>query len=704
MKNLKLNRSFSSGRRRKGWGILLMVALALTRPALADDTNPVSTFNGTNADLTKLSGMSIEQLMDIKVSILGPSQSVSKTPAAVSVVTQDDIRRSGARNIPEALRLVPGMDVGQMDASQWAVSARGFNDEFANKLLVMQDGRSIYTPLFSGVFWDVQGTMLEDVDHIEVIRGPGATLWGANAVNGVINILTKSAADTQGWLVDGGGGNQDRGFVEARYGGKISDDAYYRIYGTYENHAPSDLPDGSDAHNSWQLARGGFRADWNPGEDNTFTLEGDGYAGWIDQVFDSVGPPPTFNATNLDDMKVTGANVLGHWTHTISDSANLKLRAYYDYTARDAENIFDEQRHTFDLSFQNEFMPINRNKLLWGLGYRLTADREADTPTIAFAPESQAVNLYSGFVQDEIAVVKDRLSVTLGTKLEHNDYTGFEVEPGGRVLWTPWALSESAALASQTFWGSISRAVRTPSRAEESVDLTEGKEVGPGIFAPISLLGTNQFNSEHMLAYEIGYRAAPWDRLSLDITAFFNQYDDLRSQRLVSPGPPVTYVIANDLHGHTYGAEITATWRVVDWWRLQPAYTFLHTKLFANSYAPGLSDSFTVAANEGSSPQNQFSIRSLMDLPHNVTLDTALRYVDRLQFPQSTGPNLTIPGYFELDARVSWRINKNLEVSVVGQNLLHNHHAEFAPTYVDTQNGNVTDIPRSVYGEITWRF
>ena len=700
MKNLKLRRTRSQPGHwlRPGRWALALVLAVVASGEQADETenHPDSQSTGTNADLTKLSSMSIEQLMDIKVSILGAPQTVSKTPAAVSVVTQADIRRSGARNIPEALRLVPGMDVAQVDASQWAVSARGFNDEFANKLLAMQDGRSIYTPLFSGVFWDVQGTLLEDIDRIEVVRGPGATYWGANAMNGVINIVTKNAADTQGWLLDGGGGTQDRGFAAARYGGKIGDNAFYRVYGTYENHAPTVLPDGSDAHNSWQLARGGVRTDWSPNDDNSLTLEGDGYEGWIHQVFGAIGPPPTFSTTNYDDMKAGGADVLGHWTHTFSDTANFKLRAYYDYTTRNAENIFDEQRHTFDLNFQHEFMPIERNKLLWGLDYRLTTDHEENTPTISFNPASQTVNSFSGFLQDEIALVQDRLSLTLGTKLEHNDYTGLEAEPGGRLLWTPLASSGSPSLASQTFWASISRAVRTPSRAEESITLVQPTSLGPE-----TILGNTGFQSEDLMAYEIGYRSQPLNRLSVDVAAFFDDYTRLRSQDPVSLG---TLRLENNLFGHTFGVEATATWRVLNWWRLQPGYTFLHTKLYAHPDSSGYSDNFSVAQAEGSSPQNQFSIRSLMDLPHNLTFDTALRYVDRLQFPQAAGNSLTIPGYFELDARLSWHLNKHLEVSLVGQNLLHNHHAEFAPTYVDTQNGNITEIPRSVYGEITWRF
>lgn len=668
------------------------VMLLFTARMKADTTSTnllPTTAAATNTDLTKLSGMSIEQLMNVKVSILGPSQTVSKTPAAVSVVTADDIQRSGARNLPEALRLVPGMDVAQMDAAQWAVSVRGFNDQFANKLLVLQDGRSLYTPLFAGVIWDVQGTLMQDIDRIEVVRGPGATLWGANAMNGVINIITKNAADTQGWLVNGGGGNQDLGFLGARYGGKINNDAYYRIYGTYDVHDNADLPGGGSAHDPWQLGRGGWRMDWNAANGNTLTFQGDGYAGGIDEMFTVYDPSsPTLSDTIRDDMRVGGANTLGRWTHTFSDTADLKLQAYYDFTTRDAARLFDEQRHTVDLSFQNEFAFGDWNKIIWGLGYRLTTDQEKNSQTIQFNPLSDTVNLFSGFAQDEIALVPHRLSLTLGTKLERNDYTGFEVEPGGRLLWTP--------TERQTFWASISRAVRTPSRAEEAFSEYQP----PTASSPLTVLsGNTGFKSEEMLAYELGYRAALAKNLSVDAAVFYNDYDHLRSLEITSfsPGPPptVSAYLANNLYGDTYGTELSATWRVTDRWRLQPAYTFLKMNLHAHA---GSTDTSSAPETEGENPENQFSLQSSLDLPHGVSADAALRYVDSLKFPQQ---GVSIGSYFEMDARLSWRINPHWEVSVVGQNLLHARHSEFQPTELQIQP---SEIPRSIYGEITWRF
>jgi len=659
------------------WFVMFLMIFINFRMAAADD------LAATNAvDLSQLANMDISQLMQVKVSILGPSTSVSQTPAAVSVVTLDQIQRSGAMSLPEALRLVPGLDVAQVGASQWAVSARGFNDTFADKLLVLQDGRDLYTPLYSGVFWDVSETMMEDIDQIEVVRGPGATLWGANAMNGVINVITKSAADTQGLLASAGGGNQERAFASARYGGVIGSNLFYRVYGTYENRDATMLPDGSGADNSSQMARGGFRADWSPTMENAIMVQGSGYAGWLDQVFGVLMPPAPEVVTNAEEMKVSGADVLGKWTHEISDTANFKLQAYYDYSQRDAPWVFNEQLHTFDLDFKNEFAVGERNKLDWGLGYRLTHDQEVNTPDISFNPDNSTLNLYSTFAQDDIALIPDRLGLTVGSKLEHDDYTGFEYEPGARLLWTP--------TMQQSFWASISRAVRTPSRSDEAISLAHPDEL------PVTLLGNTAFESEELVAYEVGYRSRPIPELSVDVTAFYNDYTRLRSEE-PDPANPAQFILDNNLRGETYGCEATATWRMTDWWKWQPSYSLLKADLQTRSRTPNPVDAATIAQTEGTSPEHQFSLQSSMDLPRGVTFDTALRYVDQLAYFQ-------INSYFELDARLAWQINQNWQVALVGQNLLHDQLPEFGPTYVNTQAGQVTDIPRSVYLKVTCRF
>jgi len=641
----------------------------------------------TRAD-TNLLTLSLSDLMT--KSIMRVSEPLSSVPAAVAVVTGNDIHRSGARTIPEALRLVPGLNVAQLDAAQWAVSARGFNDVFANKLLVMQDGRSIYTPLFSGVFWDVQGTMMEDIDRIEVVRGPGATLWGANAVNGVINIITKSAKETQGTLLTAGGGTQYRGFAGARYGGQLNENTHYRFYAAYANHNDAVLPNGNEAFDSWHLARGGFRVDWDAGDQNSFTFQGDGYAGWFHQIYGLFNPanPPTFSSFVRDEYEPRGGNVLGRWTRVFSASSELKLQVYYDRTEREAV-IFREERDTVDLDLQHQFALGERNNVVWGFGYRVTSDREANNPTITFTPDNRTVHLFSAFVQDELTMLRNDagenvVNLTFGSKFEHNDYTGIEIQPGARLLWAP--------RQRHTLWASISRAVRTPSRAEDDIALTQPTPGGP-----VTIYGNRRFESEELTAYELGYRARLHETFSVDAAAFYNVYDNLRSIEFgpsptQPPGPFPTFPLhaENRLRGETYGAEFSAEWRVNDRWRLRPAYTFFEMQLRAG---PGSTDTMSLQ-DEGKNPQHQFSLRSSMTLPHNIDFDCTFRYVDNLSA-------INVSSYVTADVRLGWRINRHWEIAVVGQNLVENRHAEFRPSFITTQTA---DIPRSVYGQVTCRF
>ncbi len=628
------------------------IVLALT---LSSRINLSAAEPAAQAELTELP---IETLMQIEVtSVSRKAEKISEAPAAISVITQDDIRRSGVTSIPEALRLAPGLEVARLDASQWAISARGFNDVFANKLLVLQDGRSIYTPLFSGVFWDVQGTMLEDIDRIEVIRGPGATLWGANAVNGVINIITRGAKDTQGLLITAGAGSEERGMAGIRYGGKIAENAFFRMYGTYFDVDDAALPNGGDANDAWQLGRWGFRVDWDLSEQNLVTLQGDAYRGAINQVFGTfvATNPPTFSRTVHDEYEVTGGNVLGRWSHTFSSESDLRLQLYYDRTERDTV-IFTEKRDTFDVDFQHRF---------------------------SLVPNERTLDLYSAFVQDEFTLVPERLRLTVGSKFEHNDFTGLEVQPSGRLLWTP---SER-----QTFWGSVARAVRTPSRAEEDITLNQVQqvEVAPGIsvFVPTTIHGSSQFGSEEVLAYELGYRAQPHPKVSVDVAAFYNVYDHLRS---VEQTAQTQFIAGNKLFGETYGLEAAGTWEVMNWWRLKPAYTFLDMQLHKRADSTDLNSE----RDEGKNPAHQFTLRSSMDLPHDISLDCMVRYVDHL-------PALNIDSYVGLDVRLGWRPTKHLELALVGQNLLQEQHAEFRPSFIRTQQA---EIERGVYVKAIFRF
>jgi iron complex outermembrane receptor protein len=640
-----------------------------------------------------LADLPIEALLQMEVTTVSrKSEKLAETPAAVTVVTHDDIERSGAMSFPQALRLVPGLQVAQVDAGQWALSARGFNDVFANKLLVLQDGRSIYTPLFSGVFWDIQGTMMEDIDRIEVIRGPGATLWGANAVNGVINIITRSAKETQGTLLTLGGGTEERAFAGVRYGGQISDNAYFRVYGMYGNHDDSLLPTGKDAHDAWQQGKWGFRVDWDISDQNQLTLQGDAATGEFDQVIGVFDPAAT-NFTRLarGDDRVEGGNVLGRWTHTFSANSDLRVQAYYDRTERNTV-IFDEKRDTFDVDFQHRFGIGDRNDIVWGAGYRVTSDAVGNSPTISVNPDNRTDNLFSAFVQDEITLVPEKLGLMIGSKIEHNDYTGIEVQPSGRMHWTPFE--------NHAFWASISGAVRSPSRVEDDVALNQVIPPGglfPGSPAAVTTTyGNRDFVSEELLAYEVGYRVQARKNLSMDFALFYNEYDHLRS---FEPGPSPTQPampgtiplhVANDLFGETYGAEAALTFQATPWWRLQPGYSVIEMQLHKRAASQ---DPFS-EQDEGKTPEQQWSLRSSMDLPHDISLDCMLRYVDSL-------PALKVESYWGLDIRVAWRPTHWLELSIVGQNLVESRHAEFSPTFIATQR---TEVQRGCYGKVTLRF
>ncbi|MDF3056416.1 MAG: TonB-dependent receptor, plug [Rariglobus sp.] len=612
-------------------------------------------------EVTTYKKLSLQELMDLEVSSVSRrSEKLSETASAIQVVTGEDIRRSGATSIPEALRLAPNLFVAQIDSRQWAVSARGFNSTTSNKLLVMIDGRTVYTPLFAGVFWDVQDTLLEDIDRIEVISGPGATLWGANAVNGVINITTREARDTQGLLLLGGAGTELLGFGGLRYGGALSPTLHYRIYTKYfERDSTLLASTGDEADNRWNMGQTGFRLDWNPAEDNLFTVQGDLYGGRIDQA----GP---------DDIEVSGGNLLGRWTHRFTPDSDLQLQWYYDRTHRDIPGTFRENLATYDFDLQHHFVAGERHNLIWGVGYRLVDDHVANGATLAFLPADVTREWFSVFLQDEIALVPDRLSFTLGTKLEKNDYTGWEVQPSVRLAWRP--------TSTQTVWSAVSRAMRTPSRIDREL-------FAPGTPPFTVLQGGPDFESEELIAYELGYRVQVSPRLSLSAAAFYHDYDDLRSLEQAAPPAPTPLVIGNGLEGESYGVELTADYHVTDTWRIQAGYTRLFVDLRPK---PGSTD-VSGGSNESHDASNQFSLRSSLDLPWNLEFDVTLRHVGEIS-------NQDVPSYQEADVRIGWRPKPQLELSVVGQNLLHDHHAEFGSP------ASRQEIQRGVYAKATWLY
>ncbi len=634
--------------------------------------------------------MSIEELMNQPLTLSRTEEHYSQTPAAAYIITGDDIRHSGATSIPELLRGTPGIEVARVDQHTWAVTARGFNDSFANKLLVMIDGRTVYTPLFSGVFWDVQDTVLEDIDRIEIIRGSGSTLWGANAVNGVINIVTKSAPQTQGGLITAGGGAGEMAFTTVRYGGRINDEAHYRVFVKYFDRDDTVLrPNLNDG--DWQMLRGGFRADWTPGTGgrpdafvaNQFTFQGDIYTGDVDQYFPVALLRPVPHSVLVKDVQqMDGGNILGRFTHRFSEEADVQFQAYYDRTHRDVV-VFSEQRDTVDFDFQNHFHLGRRNSAVWGVGYRLTSDSTGPFSATTLQPASRTLHLFSGFVQDELTLIENTLRLTIGSKVEHNDFTGWEVQPGARLLWTP--------VTNHTFWASVTRAVRTPSRAEDDVRINTA--VAPG--ATVLIFGNRQIDSEKLVAYEAGYRVQPHPTVSFDTALFYNDYEDLRTLEFVkaSQVPPAyaaAQTAANRMHGETYGVEVAAHWQPTERWHFRASYTFLEIQLHREA-----SSNFRGNESiEGQSPEHQFSIRSGVELFHDWELDAGLRYVDSLNA-------LGIPSYFSLDARLAWHPFKNFEAALVGQNLLDDRHPEFTPTTIRTVR---TEAERTLFGKLTWRF
>ena len=647
--------------------------------------NSTQTAEGNASGIGLYKTMSLQELMNQDVtSVSKEAEPWLDAPAAIQVITNDEIRRSGASSLPEALRLADNLEVAQDNAHDWNISARGFNADLGNKLLVLIDGRTIYSPLFSGVIWDVQNPMLEDLDRIEVISGPGGTLWGANAVNGVINIISKSAQDTQGWYVEGGGGSELRDFGAIRYGGTLAPNVYFRVYGNYFDRNNEQFVDGTPADDAWSEGRGGFRLDTAGTSDDKFTVQGDYYNG-------ASGSVKVLN--DLNNVE-SGDNILGRWVHTISPDSDINLQIYYDHTyisqpeapdifgttVTEPGGYFTDALDTYDLNFQHTFNVGEYNHVIWGLGYRFTQDAVGNAPTLQFYPQTLDQNLYSWFGQDEIKLAKT-VTLTLGTKVEHNDYTGFEVQPSGRIQWE--------LAPKQMIWAAVSRAVRTPSRIDH--DLFEPT----GLPAPFNSLidGTSQFQSEKLIAYELGYRAQLMSTVSTSISTYYNDYTDIRS---LTPTTvlDLPILVQNNLEGQTYGLEATADYQMLDWWRWHTGYDYLKENIHVR---PGEVD-FTNGHNETADPQNQFFLRSSMDLPQNIEFDTGLRWIDQLTI--NNGPTVaTVPSYFELEARLAWHPTPNLEISVTGQNLLHNEHVEYG-----FPNSTQEEIARSVYGKIAWHF
>jgi len=649
---------YSQHDRLRQWPAHWFVTLVTLLPMVAAQAETVSSASA-------LKKLSVEQLMDIEVtSVSRRPEKLGETASAIQVITQDAIHRSGVTSLPEALRLASNLEVAQIDAHQWAISARGFNSTTANKLLVLIDGRTVYTPLYAGVWWDMQNTPLEDIDRIEVISGPGASLWGANAVNGVINIITKRAEDTQGGLLTLAAGNELRGAGSMRYGDKLGDATHYRVYAMYDDRDDTVLPNGNDVADAGHVAQAGFRIDSALNERDTLTMQGDGYGGQIAQP-------------GAVDTNISGVNVLGRWSRTLSEQSSIKLQVYYDRTHRRIPNAITEDLDTYDIDFQHQLPFGDAHNVVWGLGYRLISDRTRNGVGLGFLPADLTRQWFSGFVQDEIAIVPDKLHFTIGSKLEHNERTGFEFQPSARLA---WRINDRHSV-----WTAVSRAVRTPSRID-------GELYANGNAATPLLIGNADFQSEKLVAYELGYRTQMTQRLSASVATFYNDYDDLRSIERINPPAPFPIYVGNGLTGKSYGAELNADYQATDFWQLHAGYTELRVHL---ARKPDSTDA-NVGSSEAHDPERFWSLRSALTLPANTQLDMNFRHVSQIA-------NQNVPGYGEMDVRLGWRARSNLELSLVGQNLLHAHHAEAGVVSTNLVNTR-KEAERSIYGKVLWSF
>ncbi len=645
--------------------------------------------NESKEDIQYLKTLSLEDLLQVEVtSVSKKAEKLADAPAAVFVITAEDIRRSGVTSVPEALRMAPGVQVARINASSWMITARGFSGVFANKLLVMIDGRSVYSPLFSGVFWDVQDMMLEDVDRIEIIRGPGATLWGANAVNGIINIITKPAEKTQGGLVSAGVGTEERIFGGARYGGRMGDNANFRIYAKYNDRDEGADALGLTANDDWDALRGGFRLDWEPSDIDTLSIQGDLYENDAGITLSNASLLPPYNGFVSDRIDSEGGNVLSRWEHRFSKTSQMALQFSYDHTYMD-HPILKERRDTFDIDFQHLFTLTESNEVTWGMAYRNTHDDITDG-LLMVVPDSVRMERFSAFIQDRLTLMKDTAWLTVGSKFEKNEFTDLEFQPSGRLLVKP--------NDAHTLWASVSRAVRTMSRGERGFQYNTsvappGSPRNPSqLPLAIQVRGNEDLEPETVIAYEIGYRVRAMERLFLDFTGYYNDYDKVLSdtasppEMTLQPFPHLVLPLnaANGDSAEIFGFEVAADWQPLDWWKLKGTYSWLEAKREMEE----------IRGLVGSSPRNQVSLRSTMDLSKHIEWDLWLRYVDEL-------PEIDVDDYVTLDARLAWMPTPKLELALVGQNLIESSHLENDPFSWPTVP---TEVERSVYLKATWHF
>lgn len=601
--------------------------------------------------------------------------------SATYVIGSEEIRRSGATSIPEALKLAPGLQVARINGNQWAISARGFNAQYSNKLLVMIDGRIIYTPVFSGVLWDVQDYIMDDIDRIEVVRGPGGTIWGANAVNGIINIITKNAAQTQGFYASQVVGDQDSSITELRFGGKTMQNDDYRIYAKRFIKGSADkTKDGTSNGDGSRQERAGFRYDVSSIKDSSLSLHGDVYSGVALNYFNTILQNPSRN-----NKGSRGGNLVLNWDKKLSKKSNFVLNSYFDYDEFHIP-VLQRSARTYDIDFQHFYDFSKNNQFIWGLGYRRVDDniKESDskgTIPLDYTPNDLSSYVYSGFIQDKIGIIPDELYLTVGSKFLNNNFTGFEYQPNAKLAYYP--------SRNQTIWASASKAVRTPTRGEDGLTLLGGAQ-----------RGSQQYESEDVMAYELGYRIKPTYKTSVDISTFVNQYSNLRTFEDHSGGGTIA---DNKGYGESYGFEVAAKWQVTNDWKLEFDYDFLKTTLHIDGDSTDDTNSSNMQLSEGQSPQQQFKIKSFYNITPKIEFDNILYYVDELS---SSGAHANIgqaghiPAYVTIDTRLGYLPTRSLDLSVGIKNLLDQRHSEFKEGLANTR----TEVGRTVYARIVWQY
>ncbi len=665
----------------------LGLLLTMSQPIDALEKDKDNLLEKKRALFNRLKKLSLKELGEVRfynpeaTSAARKTQRLLDTPSALFVLSQEDIHRAGITSIPEALRLIPGVQVARVYANRWAISARGLNGLISSKLLVMIDGRTVYTPYTASVFWDVQDVLIEDIDRIEVIRGPGASLWGANAVNGIINIITKTAEQTQGNLVTTHlGVGEEQTVLGVRHGGAMKK-GHYRVYGKFYEHDSFVDAVGQETDDNWQMKRGGFHTDLHLTKRDSLSLQGDVYDGFEKQTnFLALDVPRIAN----HHIYLKGFNLLTRWKRTLTQGEMI-LQSYYDFTERDNSGFLKEERGTYDLDFQHRWQPHARQEFIWGLGFRYTHDKYKNyTPIVDVDPRKRQDRLFSAFVQAEFLLQPQRWKMVVGSKFEHNDYTGFEYQPTARLLWTPHEQHSA--------WMAISRAVRTPSRydATNKTNVLQGQ-------VRVKNSGNPDFRSEVLRAYELGYRFTPNAQFFLDSTLFYNDYEKLRTFELreFQPYPPPPTLITkldNQMTGEVYGLEMAAHWQATKDWRWVATYSYADVQL----HMLPTSQNIFKEIEEGDTPHHQATLRSLLNLPHHLTFDTVLYYVDNV-------PSQNTSHYTRFDVRLGWQPWPNLDLSLGARNLFDNQHPEFGVGL--SGNPEIPDeVRRAFYLHMDYRF